>query len=194
MKITKKQLRKIIKEALAQDASDKEIAAAILPHVKTQGWHQAAEILLSIMSYPDLQLYLDDSTLADELQVAGVTYDEMRKIEDAAWPIEDKRMQAAIQGDPDVAWLRFLGNQWTSQIEPDDMKDIKWKEYKKYIRLKPPRSISHGTGEIEVTDYDLSFSGTPGSKADFIEFLERRAGGQLGKRKPYRRSPPPYYD
>ena len=195
MKITRCQLRKIIKEALTQGATDKEIASAVLPHVKTQGWHQAAEILLSIMSYQDLQLYLDDSTLRDELQTAGITYDEMRKIEDAAWPIENARMEAAIASDPDKAWLKFLGMHWTSEIEPDDMQDIKWKQYKKYIRLKPPRSISHGVGEINISKEDhFEYSNTPGTYKEFIEFLENRAGGQLGRRKPYRRSPPPIYD
>ena len=104
-------------------------------------------------------------------------------------------MKAVIAADPDKAWLEFLGNHWTSRIEPDDMKDIKWKEYKKYIRLKPPYSISHGVGEIHITKLDdFDYSNTPGDWDEFKEFLERRAGGQLGRRKPYRRSPAPYYD
>lgn len=194
LRITNRQLRRVIRESLAQDASEEEIAVAVLPLTQAQDWTAAAKLLLSIFSYADLQAFLDDSELADELENAGVSYDDMRKIEDAAWPIENARMKAAIAADPDKGWLEFLGDAWTSQIEPDDMKDIKWKEYKNYIRLKPPRSISHGVGEIEITDYDLSFSGTPGPKADFVEFLERRTGGQLGRRKPYRKSPAPYYD
>ena len=192
MRVTKHQLRRIIKEALAQNASDKEIAMAVLPLAQAQDWTAAAGLLLSVFSYADLQVFLDDSELADELENTGVSYDSMRKIEKAAWPIEDKRIEAAITGDPDVAWLNFLGDKWTSRIEPDDMKDVEWKEYKRYIRLSPPHSISHGAGEIEVTSYDLSFSGAPGSRADFVEFLTKRAGKTLKKRKAYRSAPPMY--
>ena len=102
-------------------------------------------------------------------------------------------MDAAIAADPDKEFLEFLGNHWTSTIAPDDMPDIKWKEYKKYIRLKPPRSISHGVGEIHITkdDTDTLYAG---AWEDFKDFLTTRAGRQLGRRKPYRRSPPPVYD
>ena len=192
MKITRHQLRRIIREALAQDASEEEIAAAVLPLVQAQDWPAAAKLLLSIFSYADLQVFLDDSELADELENAGVSYDDMRKIEDAAWPIENARMKAAIATDPDKGWLEFLGDAWTSQIEPDDMKDVKWKEYKNYIRLKPPHSISHGVGEIHVMNSDIQDYG-PGTREDFVEFLTRRASGALKKRKIYR-SPPPVYD
>ena len=198
MRISKHQLRRVIREAISQDASEEEIAAAVLPLAQAQDWTAAAKLLLSIFSYADLQVFLDDSELADELENAGVSYASMRKIEDAAWPIEDKRMEAAIAGDPDVTWLNFLGDHWTSRIEPDDMKDIKWKEYKKYIRLSPPYSISHGVGEIYITNEDLidedDDSGhAPGTREEFVEFLTNRAGETLKKRKIYR-SPPPYYD
>ena len=193
MKITKRQLRRIIREALTQDSSDSDIAAAVLPLAQAQDWTGAAELLLSIFSYADLQLFLDDSDLRYALEDAGVDYKARNEIERAAWPLEDARMQAAIAADPDKAWLKFLGKEWTSQIEPDDMKDIKWKEYKRYIRLTPPSSISHGVGEIHITRDDIG-SSSPGTYEEFIEFLNRRAGGQLGRRKPYRKSPPPMYD
>ena len=104
-------------------------------------------------------------------------------------------MDSAIAADPDKEWLEFLGMHWTSTIEPDDMPDIKWKQYKRYIRLKPPRSISHGVGEVNISKEDhFEYSSTPGTYEEFIEFLENRAGGQLGRRAPTRRSPPPVYD
>ena len=78
-------------------------------------------------------------------------------------------------------------------IEPNDMEGIKWKEYKKYIRLKPPPSISHGVGEIHITKEDTD-NLYPGAWEDFKDFLTTRAGGQLGKRKAQKRSPGPYYD
>lgn len=119
----------------------------------------------------------------------------LRDIEDAAYNEYSKAMKARISSDPDTAWLRFLGNAFTAGIEPDDMEDIKWKQYKKYIRIKPPRSISHGVGEISVNRDEVEgYSDSPGTYEDFIEFLERRAGGQLGRRAPYKRSPAPYYD
>ena len=53
-------------------------------------------------------------------------YKFLRDIEDAAWKVYDKQAKAAIAGDPDKEFLEFLGNQWSSMIEPSDMKDIKW--------------------------------------------------------------------
>jgi len=122
-------------------------------------------------------------------------YQFLRDIEDAAYDEYSKAMKARISSDPDTAWLRFLGNQFTAGIEPSDMEGIKWKKYKKYVRLSPPPSISHGIGEITVSmeDYEWN-SDKPGTWDDFIDFLERRAGGQLGRRKPYKRSPGSYYD
>ena len=86
-----------------------------------------------------------------------------------------------------------MGNQWSSMIEPNDMEGIKWKEYKKYIRLKPPPSISHGAGEINIQKDEIKrlYSG---ALEDFMDFLTTRAGGDAGKRKPYKKSPAPYYD
>ncbi len=119
----------------------------------------------------------------------------LRDLEDAAWKVYDKQMKAAIASDPDRAWLEFLGNAFTSSIEPNDMEKIKWKEYKKYVRLKPPPSISHGVGEITVNRDDVEgYSNSPGTYEDFIEFMKRRAGGDAGRRPPYKKSPPPYYD
>ena len=185
----------LIREALTAQSSDNEIAAAVASLTSVGKYKDAAEVLLPIFGYADLQLFLDDSELKYALNDAGVTHSELRQIEDAAWEIESKRIQSAIGSDPDVAWLRFLGNAWSSQIEPNDMKDIKWKVYKNYVRLKPPRSISHGAGEIQVTKDEVEgYSNSPGTYDEFKEFLNRRAGGQLAKRKPYRRSPSPYYD
>ena len=117
------------------------------------------------------------------------------KVNAAAWKIEGSRIKSAIANDPDSDWLKFLGNEWTSQIEPNDMKDIKWKEYKRYIRLNPPYSISHGVDEIHVTKDDVEgYSSSPGSYDDFKDFLNRRAGSTLARRAPQPRSPGPYYD
>ncbi len=122
-------------------------------------------------------------------------YKFLRDLEDAAWEVYEKQMTAAIAGDPDKDWLEALGNAWTSTIEPDDMEKIKWKQYKKYVRLSPPPSISHGVGEITINRDEIEGnSNAPGTYEDFIEFLERRAGDQLGRRAPYKKSPPPYYD
>ena len=206
MKITKRQLRKIIKEAVISESTewpgDDEWIAVFAPLIQNEQWADAAALMVDHgFSYADIQMDLDDSEwkwqMDNQMDDAGTPLPNgwREKVENAAWKVEDKRMEAAIAGDPDVDWLNFLGNHWTSRIEPDDMKDIKWKQYKKYIRLKPPRSISHGVGEIHITkEDDFEYSNTPGTYEEFIEFLEKRAGGQLGRRKPYRRSPPPLYD
>lgn len=120
-------------------------------------------------------------------------YKFLRDLEDAAWKEYEKMAAAAIKGDPDKEFLEFLGNQWTSMIEPNDLEGIKWKEYKKYTRLTPPPSISHGVGEINVSKEDIKAL-YPGAYPDFTDFLTTRTGGDAGKRKPYKKSPPPYYD
>ena len=194
MKITMNRLRSIIRESLSQDSSDEEIVDVVLPLIKAKDWQQAAQALLSIFSYADLQLFLDDSDLRYTLEDAGATWDDFRKIESAAWPIEDSRIKAAIGNDPDKQWLEFLGRSWSSYIEPDDLKSIKWKEYKRYIRLSPPDSISHGEGEIHVTKRDVENSSSVGSWDDFKQFLSKRASGQLKRRPARRRSPGPIYD
>ena len=118
----------------------------------------------------------------------------LRDIENAAWKEYDKMSKARVKSDPDKAWLKFLGKMWSASIDPEDMPDIKWRKYKNYIRILPPHSISHGVGEIYPNKEDIMDFRAPGSLADLADFLERRAGGDAGKRKPYKRSPAPYYD
>ena len=117
----------------------------------------------------------------------------LRDIEDAAYEEYEKMAKAAIAGDPDREFLEFLSNEWTAMIEPSDLEGIKWKEYKKYVRLKPPPSISHGVGEINVTKENIE-SLYSGAYPDFIDFLTTRTGGDAGRRPPTQRSPAPYYD
>ena len=220
MKITKRQLRRIIKESLlvetemqdiivnsyedveiynilANYALNNDIQGAladpeIKPYVEKNevGWiaDEAGGWFGSVGEYED-----EGGPSAPEGWDAQKAYKFLRDLEDAAWKVYDKQAQSAIAGDPDKEFLEFLGNRWTSMIEPSDMEDIKWKEYKKYIRLKPPRSISHGVGEINISKEDIKgiYSG---AYEDFIDFLTTRAGGQLGRRAPTRRSPPPIYD
>lgn len=165
---------------------------------------------------PELKYYVDNNEmgmLADEAggwfeQVGSATdlpapegwdsqkaYKFLRDLEDAAWKEYSKAMKSRIGSDPDKKWLEFLGNQFTAGIEPGDMEDIKWKQYKKYIRIMPPKSISHGVGEITVNrDQVEGYSDSPGKYEEFIEFLEKRAGGDAGRRPAYKKSPPPYYD
>ena len=120
-------------------------------------------------------------------------YQFLRDLEDAAWKVYNKQAKGAIAGDPDKEFLKFLANEFTSMIEPNDLAGIKWKEYKKYVRLTPPPSISHGVGEINISKEDIKGL-YPGAYEDFTDFLTTRTGGQLGRRKPYKRSPAPYYD
>ncbi len=220
MKVTKRQLVNILREALlienemqdiivnsyedveiynilANYALNNDIQGAladpeIKPYVEKNevGWiaDEAGGWFGSVGEYED-----EGGPPPPEGWDAQKAYKFLRDLEDAAWKVYDKQAQSAIAGDPDTEFLEFLGNKWTSQIEPNDLPDIKWKEYKKYVRLKPPRSISHGVGEINISKEDIN-SLYSGAYDDFIDFLTTRTGGQLGRRAPTRRSPPPIYD
>ena len=217
MKITRKQLRSIIKESLLVETEMQDII--VNSYEDVEDYNILANYALTndiqgALADPAIKPYVDKNEMgwvADEAggwfeQVGSATdlpapegwdskkaYKFLRDLEDAAWKVYDKQAKAAIAGDPDKEFLEFLGNQWTSMIEPSDMEDIKWKEYKKYVRLTPPRSISHGVGEINISKEDIN-SLYPGAYPDFMDFLATRAGGDAGRRKPYKKSPPPYYD
>jgi len=194
MKISKRQLKKLINEALTAKNSDDEIAAAIAPLTKAKKYKEAAEILLPIFGWSDLPLMLDDSDLAYVFQEYGITRQDNRAIEEEAWEIERDRQNTLTSNDPDKDWLEFIGDHFISSITPEDLATLGWKEYKRYIRLAPPESISHGVGEIHITNDDIESYG-PGTRDELIDFLTRRAPeGGLKKRKPRKRYPGPVYD
>ncbi len=218
MKISESRLRKIIRESLLREQQEMQDIITN-PYEDVEDYNILANYALNndikgALADPALKPYVEKNEMgwvADEAggwfeQVGSATdlpapegwdskkaYKFLRDLEDAAWKVYDKQAKAAIAGDPDKEFLEFLGNQWTSMIEPSDMEDIKWKEYKKYVRLTPPRSISHGVGEINISKEDIN-SLYPGAYPDFMDFLATRAGGDAGRRKPYKKSPPPYYD
>ena len=217
MKITKTQLRNIIKESLLGEGAMQDII--VNPYEDTEDYNIIANYALAndipgALADPAIKHYVDKNEMGwiadeaitwfemvgeDESMPAPEGWDSdaafqfLKDLESAAWKVYQKQEDAAIAADPDKEFLEFLGNQWTSTISPNDMEGIKWKEYKKYIRLKPPPSISHGVGEIHITREDTE-NLYPGAWEDFKDFLTTRAGGDAGKRKPYRKSPPPLYD
>ena len=217
MKVTKKQLRNIIKESILAEGEMQDIIVNSYEDVEDYNVlanYALANDIQGALADPTIKHYVDKNEMGwfaddaitwfemvgeDEYMPAPEGWDSdkahkfLKDIESAAWKVYQKQEDAAIAADPDKEFLEFLGNQWTSSISPDDMKGIKWKEYKRYIRLKPPPSISHGVGEIHITKEDTD-NLYPGAWEDFKDFLTTRSGGQLGRRKPYRRSPPPYYD
>ena len=217
MKITRRQLRKIIKESLLLEAE--MLPIIVNEYEDVEDYNILANYALNndikgALADPALKPYVEKNEMgwvADEAggwfeQVGSATdlpapegwdsqkaYKFLRDLEDAAWKVYDKQAQAAIAGDPDKEFLEFLGNQFTSMIEPNDLEGIKWKEYKKYIRLTPPPSISHGVGEISISKDEIKglYSG---ALEDFMDFLTTRAGGDAGRRPAYKKSPPPMYD
>jgi len=220
MKITRHQLRKIVKESLLLETE-------MLPIIVNE--YEDVELYNILANYalnndiqgaladPEIKPYVEKNEVGWISDEAGGWFEEvgaegyedempapegwdrdkayqfLSDLEDAAWKVYDKQAKGAISGDPDKEFLEFLGRQWSAMIEPSDMEGIKWKEYKKYIRLKPPPSISHGVGEIHITKDDTE-NLYRGAWEDFKDFLTTRAGGQLGRRKPQKRSPMPYYD
>jgi len=219
MKVTKRQLQKIIRESLLVEGEMQDII--VNSYEDVEDYNILANYALTndiqgALADPTLKHYVEKNEmgwLADEAggwfeKVGNPDWEEMTApegwdrdaayqfltdLENAAWKVYNKQAKAAIAGDPDREFLEFLGNQWSDMIEPNDLPGIKWKEYKRYIRLKPPPSISHGVGEINVPKDEIKrlYSG---AYEDFIDFLTTRSGGQLGRRAPYKKSPPPYYD
>ena len=160
MKIRKSKLRKIIRESLSLKEAHQTIIQN--PYEDVDDYNVLANYALTndiagALADPALKYYVDNNEmgfLADEAigwfsNVGKEGYDMpapegwdskkahkfLRDIEDAAYNEYSKAMKARISSDPDTAWLRFLGNAFTAGIEPDDMEDIKWKQYKKYIRI-----------------------------------------------------------
>jgi hypothetical protein len=220
MKITRLSLRNLVREALLREAPEM-IDIVINEYEDVEDINILANYALrndmqGALKDPELQyyiekneaMYLTDEGLGwikhvgeEEFGIPAPEGWDIKKVqqffkdfEDEAYKKYNQVATAAIKSDPDKEFLEFLGNQWSASIEPNDMEGIKWKEYKKYVRLKPPPSISHGVGEIEITREDTDGNLYPGAWEDFKDFLTTRAGGDAGKRKPYKKSPTPYYD
>jgi hypothetical protein len=217
MIITKRQLKRIIRESLLKEAMVKIISNSYSPETEVfnrianyaltndiQGAMADPEVNTDAL-YADLdemrpwisrvggkEQWMDDDAVVPDNWDADAVYDFMEDLEQAWNKDQRQKDAAAIAADPDKAWLKFMSNEWSSTITPDDLESLGWKEYKRYIRLSPPASISHSMGEIHITNRDLEQYG-PGSRQDFVDFLTNRAGKTLKKRKIYK-SPPPMYD
>ena len=217
MKITRKQLRQIIKESLLVEGKMQDIIVNQYEDVEDYNIlanYALANDIQGALADPAIKHYVDKNEMGwvaddaggwfemvgeeDEMPApqgwdSDKAYQFLKDLENAAWKVYSKQMDTAIAADPDKQFLEFLGNEWTSTISPDDLEGIKWKEYKKYIRLKPPPSISHGVGEINVSKENIEALYS-GAYEDFMDFLTTRAGGDAGRRPAYKKSPPPLYD
>jgi len=220
MRITRKQIRQIIKESLLVEVDMQDII--VNSYEDVEDYNILANYALTndiqgALADPAIKPYWEKNEMGWVVDEAGgwfesvgeyedeggppppegwdrdAAYQFLNDLEDAAWKEYDKLAKAAIAGDPDKEFLEFLGNQWSSMIEPSDLEGIKWKEYKKYIRLKPPPSISHGVGEINIQKDEIKRLYT-GAYEEFIDFLTTRTGGDAGRRPAMKKSPPPYYD
>ena len=219
MKITKKQLKRIIRESMlieadmlkiisnpnspetevfnriANYALTNDIAGAMADEeVNTDELYWELDEMRPWVSYVggDEQWMTDDAVVPDNWDMDAV-YEFMEDLENAWHQDQAKKDHAAVAADPDKDWLEFMANEFTSVVTPKDLETLGWKEYKRYIRLSPPAALSHAMGEIHIANDDLSSSYSPGTREEFVEFLTKRAGKTLKKRKIYR-SPPPLYD
>ena len=217
MKITEKKLRSIIRKSLLKEemlkiisnphtpetelfnrianyALDDDIQGALAdPEVNTKDLYwMIDEMRPWVNRVGDADWMGDDVVVPDNWNAEDV-YDFMQDLENAWHDDQYQKDTAAVAADPDKDWLEFIAGPFTSIITPDDLETLGWKEYKRYIRLSPPASISHGVGEVHIANEELQGRNSPGTREEFVEFLTNRAGAQLKKRKIYR-SPPPLYD
>ena len=218
MKVTRSQLRQIIKESLlvetemlkimdnpyedlsvynriANYALTNDIAGAMAdPEVNTDELYWELDEMRGWINKvgSDERAFTEDSVVPENWDADAVA-DFMEDLEVAWHADQEKKDRAAIAADTDKDWLEFMSDQFTALLTPNDLESLGWKEYKKYIRLSPPDSISHAVDEIHITNDDLSSSYSPGTREEFVEFLTNRAGKTLKKRKIHR-SPPPLYD
>jgi hypothetical protein len=219
MKVTKRQLRQIIKESLlvetemlkimdnpyedlstynriANYALTNDIAGAMAdPEVNTDELYWELDEMrgwIGRVGDEGEKWFTDDAVVPENWDVDEVD-DFMEDLEVAWHADQEKKDRAAIAADADKDWLEFISDHFSALLGPNDLESLGWKEYKKYIRLSPPNSISHAVDEIHITNDDLSRSSSPGTREEFVDFLTNRAGKTLKKRKIYR-SPPPLYD
>jgi len=218
VRITKRQLRRIISDSILVEAEmlkimdnpyedlsvynrianyalTNDIAGAMAdPEVNTDELYWELDDMKGWIDDvgTDSNAFTDDSVVPPNWN-ADAVYEFMGDLESAWHKDQAKKDHAAVAGDPDKGWLKFMANEFQSVIVPNDLESLGWKEYKKYIRLSPPESISHAADEIHITNDDFSGGHSPGTREEFVEFLTNRAGKTLKKRKIYR-SPPPLYD
>ena len=110
------------------------------------------------------------------------------------------RARHVINGDADVklgmafhitlnsikkAWQDFNGSHVVFCLEGRSWRKDHYEPYKRN------RQVARDALTVSQQEEEKVFWET---FDDFKDFLTTRAGGQLGKRKPYRRSPPPIYD
>ena len=212
MRVTKRQLRQMIRESLLVEAEMQDLIVSDYEDVDV--FNRIANYALTndiagALADPEVntdELYYDLDAIRPWIKRVGdvewmgpdavtpegwnptAVFKFMKDLNDAWHDESAKKDAAAIAADPDKAWLEIMSKAWGESITPDDLKTLGWKRYKNYIRLSPPQSISHGVDEVHVTNDDLD-----GKRKGFEEFLTRRAGKTLKNRKIYR-SPPPMYD
>lgn len=221
MKISKRQLRQIIKESLLietemikimhnpyEDLDTMNVIANYALTNDIQGaltdplididevYYDIDEMKMWVHKVgKDDEGYFSDDVVVPENWDLEAVYQFMDDLENAAEKERDKRDKAAVAADPDKKWIKFLGDAFTASLAPDDLESLGWKKYKRYIRISPPNAISHVMGDVHISkENDFTYSNTPGTYEEFVDFLERRAGKTLKRRPPQRPPMMPYYD
>jgi len=217
MKLTESKLRTIIREILSENQMLKIIDDPYEPHLgefaNRVANYALTDDLGGALNDPelmgvgdDIDWYIDE--MYGRVKRVGTAQGNpapdgwdinkvhafMKKLASAA----NKKMyddyKAAQSADPDSAWLKWLSSRWAASIGVEDIGKVKWKQYRRYIRLAPPPGWNSLADDLHITDDDFGYSNTPGTQADFLDFLNSRAGEQLGRRKPTKTTTQSYYD
>ena len=190
MKITKRQLRRIIRESMQSD----DFVTATKAALQADYIETFAELMVDEYGQ-DAYLHLEDMKFEDQ------DFEDVRdllhgpEIEDAVYAAQDNRLNTAIASSPNKNELSALGDAFQAAVSDADME---------YIVYQPRRRGGQVTAlSLEDTDDRLgnmsvslsaSDAGHFGTTLQTVMDVLDKGGAQSRKKRPPIKHVPPMYD
>ena len=210
MKITKRQLRRIIKEQMKSwkerqaelDAWEKQLVDALPkdPKKMSNADHQkVAQVFIDEYGLDQADGFFEDDrgTLVD----LGVpSYPDLENIRMAIMMAQDKKFQKAVNASPDKKELKAIGGDSYGAVEPREVAYLTYQPIRKGGKVvafmveddeTPWGTMPLGHSSFVVDEQWAKQSGTTVDK--IIKVLEKGGATLRKKRKPVKRTTP-YYD